>query len=236
VREVLSVEAQDAVLEAIPEAERGIFLALARMGLRPSEAVALDAADYRDGWLMVGKARKGWKLSSPIRGTKSGAVKRLPVPEPLEAWIEAHLGPDARFQRRPLFANPRTGQRWTPTALRGVWVRALDAAGAPPIGLYEGTKHSFATDALLRGVPERALQAYLGHADVRSTRRYARLSDQALIDVIRRPGGCTEAAEAAGEKSPRATSRKHSASRRRVEHETGFEPATTALATRCSTN
>jgi len=102
--------------------------------------------------------------------------------------------------------------------------------------LYEGTKHSFATDALLRGVPERSLQAYLGHADVRSTRRYARLSNQALIDVIRRPRGCTEAAGASGEEDSLASSWKSDAFEGELEHETGFEPATTALATRCSTN
>lgn len=37
---VLSAEAQDAILSAIPDVDRGIFLALAGMGLRPSEAVA----------------------------------------------------------------------------------------------------------------------------------------------------------------------------------------------------
>jgi integrase len=72
----------------------------------------------------------------------------------------------------------------------------VDAVGAPArlvggllerrrrVGLYEGTKHSFATGAALRGVPERALQAYLGHADARSTRRYAQLADEALLAVL----------------------------------------------------
>jgi integrase len=41
------------------------------------------------------------------------------------------------------------------------------------VSLYAGTKHTFATDAAARGVAERALQTFLGHADVRSTRRYA---------------------------------------------------------------
>jgi site-specific recombinase XerD len=43
-----------------------------------------------------------------------------------------------------------------------------------------------ATEAIRRGVSERALQAFLGHADVRSTRRYARLADQALVEVLKR--------------------------------------------------
>ena len=52
---------------------------------------------------------------------------------------------------------------------------------------YEGTKHTIATDVIRRGVPERALQRLLGHASVQSTRRYARLADNALIEVLRPP-------------------------------------------------
>jgi integrase len=36
------------ILDAIPEDRRGIYLALALMGLRPGEAVALDVADDMD--------------------------------------------------------------------------------------------------------------------------------------------------------------------------------------------
>jgi len=35
-------------------------------------------------------------------------------------------------------------------------------------------------------VPERSLQAFLDHAETRSTRKYARLADGALIDVLHR--------------------------------------------------
>jgi len=55
------------------------------------------------------------------------------------------------------------------------------------IGLYEGTKHSFATDAIRRGVPERHLQRFLRHASVTSTRRYARLADSAMLEALRNP-------------------------------------------------
>ena len=62
---------------------------------------------------------------------------------------------------------------------------ALKRAELPPISLYEGTKHSFATDAIRRGVPERHLQRFLGHASLVSTRRYARLADNAMLEVLR---------------------------------------------------
>ena len=43
---LLEPEEQRRVLDAIPEARRGIFLALAYHGLRPSEAARLGVADY----------------------------------------------------------------------------------------------------------------------------------------------------------------------------------------------
>jgi hypothetical protein len=57
------------------------------------------------------------------------------------------------------------------------------------VSLYAGTKHTFATDAAARGVSESALQTVLGRADVRSTRRYARMADSALLEVLRPPRG-----------------------------------------------
>ena len=40
-----------------------------------------------------------------------------------------------------------------------------------------------ATDLLRQGVSEPVLQALVGHRDARSTRRYARLSDEALVEA-----------------------------------------------------
>ncbi len=125
--------------------------------------------------------------NAPIRGTKTGKPKRLPVGELLGAWLDGWVDPADRLTRAPLFLNARTGRRWTHWALRDTWVRAAHAAGLEGVELYEGRKHSIATDAIRRGVSERALQSFLGHRDLRSTRRYAPLSDQALVSVPRRP-------------------------------------------------
>ena len=92
----------------------------------------------------------------------------------------------------PLFTNPARGARWTPTSIRRAWQAACKSVGIEGISVYEGCKHSFATDAIARGVPERHLQRYLGHSDLKSTRRYALLADSALIDVIR-PARATSA-------------------------------------------
>jgi integrase len=103
---------------------------MALMGLRPGEAVALDVVDYHDGWLTVSKARKGDRLDSPIRSTKTGKVKRLPVPLPLEEWIEEHATREGRLRAEPLFTVPWSGRgirprgRWSGTSLRRTWIEA----------------------------------------------------------------------------------------------------------------
>jgi len=103
------------VLRRIPEEDRGIFLALALLGLRPGEARALLATDYHQGWLTVDKAYKGKCVSSPVGGTKTGKPKRLPVPpgSELREWIEEHVTPERQLKRSPLFVNPRTGISWS---------------------------------------------------------------------------------------------------------------------------
>ncbi len=184
---IIGVADQDRVLAAIPEPDRGIFLALAHLGLRPGEARALTVADCYDGWLRIDKAIKGKAVSAPVRGTKTGKPKSLPMPEVLLKWIEQNVDPAGRFSRQPLFPNSRTGRPWAHKALQRIWNEAVRSVGLPHISLYEGTKHSMATNAMRRGVSERALQRFLGHASVQSTRRYARLADNALLEVLRPP-------------------------------------------------
>ena len=110
------------------------------------------------------------------------------MPGVLQDWISRHVPGTRRLEDGPLFQNPRSGQRYAPSSLRRIWVRACRVVGIEGVSLYEGTKHSMATDAIRRGVSEPGPpNTFLGHADVRSTRRYARLSDGALVSVLR-PG------------------------------------------------
>ena len=124
-------------------------------------------------------------VSSPVGGTKTGKAKRLPVGEVLTDWIDRNVPRDQRLRGAPLFPNPRTGGRYAHKVLGEIWARAVRKASLRHVRLYEGTKHSFATDAIRRGVSERLLQRFLGHASIISTRRYARLADSALVQVLR---------------------------------------------------
>ena len=128
---------------------------------------------------------KGPGADDSIRGTKTGRSRIIPIHPDLARWVSDYVDLQGRLTRQPLFKNPRTGARWSEQALRCAWFRACDAAGVRRVGLYEGTKHTFATVALEKGGTERQIQEFLGHADIRSTRRYAKLSDRSLVRLLR---------------------------------------------------
>jgi hypothetical protein len=143
----------------------------------------------------------------------------------LVEWIERQVDRHARLQRAPLFVNPRTGRRWSHWALRDRWIRAAKSVGIEGVRLYEGTKHTMATDAVRRGVSERALQTFLGHSDARSTRRYARMSDEALVSVLRpTPSSPNSVDLSPACRQPELDARKPPELRTNVASPTGLEP------------
>jgi integrase len=148
-------EVQDRILSAIPEERRGVFLAMALLGLRHSEAWALDGRDYRDGRLWVRKARKGRRLDSPLRGPNNRRPRVLSVPDALAAWIEQHVPRVTLLRGDPLFVNPRTAGAWGAAAFRRTWAKACDRAGLPLLKPYETLRHSTATEWMRRGASER---------------------------------------------------------------------------------
>jgi integrase len=134
--------------------DRGIFLALAQLGLRPGEARALTVGDYHDGWLTIDKAVKGKSVNSPVRGTKTRRSKRLPVSEELADWIARHVDPSGRLRREPLFPNPRTGKIWPHKALQRVWNEAVEKAGLPHISPSRRGSRSGPKTATLGPMPD----------------------------------------------------------------------------------
>jgi integrase len=190
--QIISMEIQDRILSAIPLERRGGFLCMA-LGVRPGEVRALNVSDYRDGWISVTKAYKGPHLHSPVRGTKGRKNRRVPVDERLEEWVEGrgNRGADGTpfSGTLPLFPNPTArnpDKRWIHQALREEWHRACKRVGISGVQMYEGTKHSTATDAIRRGVPLELVRRFFGHSDIRTTQRYVNLGDQALVHVLRR--------------------------------------------------
>jgi site-specific recombinase XerD len=54
------------------------------------------------------------------------------------------------------------------------------------VGLYEGTKHSTATHLKSLGADDRVLAELMGHADLRSVEKYARVQSSAIRAALSR--------------------------------------------------
>ncbi|HEU4428065.1 MAG TPA: site-specific integrase [Myxococcota bacterium] len=182
-----TLDVQDAIVNAVPEDRRGAFLA-ARLGLRPNEVRALNVGDYEfaTGTLTIRAAMKGGSAAAPRRSTKERNVRRILVDAELRAWIEKHVDPKLALAGAPLFANPTSrhaAARWIGSALRREWNRAAEKIGVR-VRMYEGTKHTTATEALRAGRRMEDIQQALGHRDRRSTERYARLAEVAKVEDL----------------------------------------------------
>ena len=100
------------------------------------------------------------------------------------SWIEKWVPRERRLKGVLLFTNPNTGGPWSETSLKRAWYRACTEVGIE-VSLYNGTKHSTATDLRHQGVPLDVIQRLCGHRDSRSTEVYAKLADQTLVEAIR---------------------------------------------------
>lgn len=106
--------------------------------------------------------------------------------EELADWIEKHVPKEAFLQGRLLFENPdATNPRraWTESRLRTIWQKASKEAIGRSVPIYSSTKHVFATNVIASGGAEGDLMQYLGHRDIRSTRRYVRAAQQRYGNV-----------------------------------------------------
>ena len=179
---ILPMEVVNFLIEKIAEDQRGPYLVAARMGLRPGEVRALDVSDIQRTepvWkLRVSKAVQGPHSSSKIGPTKNRRDRLLPIHPDVREWLELHVDWTGRLRREPLFTNPVSHKRLSHSQFYDVWYRVRQ--GITDASLYQGTKHSFASDALESGIELDRIRKYLGHSDPRSTEKYAKLSDRSL--------------------------------------------------------
>jgi integrase len=115
-------------------------------GLRWSEATRAQAAHVKDAVLEVER-------------TKSGKVRRVPLPETLAAEVRSRVGRLVPFKHHGQFA--RAVKRLS--GIKGFHVHR--------------TRHDWAIQWLARGGSLAACQEIMGHASIATTMRYARITD-----------------------------------------------------------
>jgi len=187
---ILSAEDQGKILSAIPWEKAGIFFCLAETAMRPSEARALRVRDWNGSdEIRVSRAAKDRKTRGVVRGLKARNAKVVPCPVfMLRFWLDEFVTPERRLADPdgPLFPNPdgRLGGWWAEKTMARTWAAACAAASVPKVKLYEGTKHSTATRLKGLGADDRVLAQLMGHRDLRSVEKYAKLSPQTVAKIL----------------------------------------------------
>jgi integrase len=170
-------EEQEAILGQVQEpVYRIYYLFLMKQGCRPSEARALrwENIDLKNNLVTI--------ASSFDRGhyrpfTKEREVRYLPLhPQVKEALVQL-----PRHLSGYVFVN-RLGRVLSARRVDAVWKTAAAAAGIEAT-CYEGTRHSFASQAINRGVSQRKVGDFMGHRWEASTRRYAKMHAESLREV-----------------------------------------------------
>lgn len=145
-----------------------IILFLLSTGARVGEALSVQ-------WDHIDFENALWKI--PASNSKSKRVKHLPLSDSaLWALKAVQKKDDSPF----VFASPVTGKAFT--GIRRTWYKLRRKAGLPSNIRMHDLRHTFASRLVSAGESLYVVQQMLGHADPRTSQRYAHLS----MDVQRR--------------------------------------------------
>jgi len=184
----LPSDRQMAIIEAIPDEHRPIFLFLKYHLRRPAEAIALHKSDYnRFNRSFV--IRRSVSASQVVESTKTGAIHHVPCHSAFIEMVERLM---KQNQDSPyLFTNPlsRTaGKRYSHKTLAMIWKRACAAVGES-IDMYSGLKHSSMSQYVNeKGLMLPELQAISGHAKLESVLKYADIGLERVRELMETPG------------------------------------------------
>lgn len=161
---VLSRDEINSIIEAISNEKHKLIIALAYAGgLRVSEIINLKIKDVNLLELII-----------HIKGAKGNKNRITVLPEKLVGDLEKMIaGRDPRFY---FFASERGGKLTERTAQK-IFESALKKAGIQKDATFHSLRHSFATHLLENGVDVRYIQELLGHANIRTTQLYTKVTN-----------------------------------------------------------
>jgi site-specific recombinase XerD len=162
--DVLSVKEVHALLGAIRNRRyQALAMVMYGAGLRIAEAIALEVRDV-DGERGVIRVRHG-------KGNKAREAKLSPS---LHQWLRDYWRME-QPQGPHLFAS-RTGRLPRDYTIRKALARAASDAWIKKRVTPHVLRHSFATHLLEHGTDVNVVRALLGHASIKTTARYARVT------------------------------------------------------------
>lgn len=139
-----------------------ILMFLLATGARRSEALTAE-------WRQVDVENRVWTISAT--NSKSKKQKHLPLND-AALWVIKQL--ETKGESALLFPSPVSGKPFTTIARQ--WWRLRKKAGLPSNIRIHDLRHTFASRLVTAGRSLYEVQNLLGHADPRTTMRYAHLS------------------------------------------------------------
>jgi len=135
-------------------------------------------------WSDINFDQGSWKISK----NKSNKIRHVPLSEGAletlvavrENWLKRHGGSGLEPQHF-IFANPNTGKPFS--SFFYSWDTARTKAGMPQLRVHD-LRHSFASFLVNAGRSIYEVQELLGHADIKTTSRYAHLSRESLKAAV----------------------------------------------------
>jgi integrase len=123
-------------------------------------------------WGEIDKENAVWKI--PASNSKSKRTKYLPLSSSA-LWVLGQVGSQGHSPY--VFPSPVTGQPFT--GISRTWYKLRRKAGLPSKVRIHDLRHTYASRLVSRGESLYVVQELLGHADPRTTMRYAHLSMKA---------------------------------------------------------
>jgi len=172
-------ESRRLVDAAEDEQGRALLLCALHTGARAGELTALEWGDIdRSRRELVIRRNKpaNQRKAGP---TKSGRIRRIPLTDELRNTLSR-----LRHLRSPLVFCRPDGKFISAQYRAKVLNSACKAARLRKVRFHD-LRHTFASQAVQRGVPLPVVQAWLGHTTITMTMRYAHLAPDAGADWIK---------------------------------------------------
>jgi integrase len=161
-------EEAEALIAAVPVADRPIWATAMYGGLRRGELQALRAedVDLANGVIRV---EFGWEYREGQIPLKSDAGRRkVPISAVLRDFLDARIAACGYSGSDRLFGLATRVRTFDPSKLTKRADRAWRDAGLERITLHE-CRHTFASLMIAAGVNAKALQSFMGHANISIT-------------------------------------------------------------------
>lgn len=167
---VLSKTEIGKILENIRNEKHRLMISLAYAGgLRVSEVTSLKVKDLNLS-----------ELTIHIKGAKGNKDRMTIFPEKMVLDVENLVA--GKNGNEYVFESERGG-KLTPRTAQIVFEKALQKTKIKKDASFHSLRHSFATHLLENGVDVRYVQELLGHANIRTTQIYTKVTNPALKKI-----------------------------------------------------